>query len=373
MTTPSPEMEFMPRHKFQELISVLEQQGYTCIGPQVREQTIHYDTLHHVNSLPQGMSDVQAPGHYRLKNSGHERYFAWANGPQALKPLMFPPSEPLWKSVGETKGEMKFHEILPDKKPLAVIGVRSCDIAALYIHDRHFLQHGYRDPYYLVRRDGLLLIAVNCTHPAETCFCVSTGDGPSASYGYDLLLTELDDGFVIQAHTEKGVSIRQQLELTRATAAQLETANKAMAQSKQQQKRHLPSQNLSSRFMQNLTHPRWQEIAGRCLSCGNCTSVCPTCFCHSEAEDPALDGTHSVHFRQWDSCFGQKHSYIHGFTIRSDTGLRYRQWMTHKLGTWHQQFGRSGCVGCGRCIAWCPAGIDFTEEAGIICEGKERD
>ncbi len=372
MTTAAHEMKFMPRSRFQELINILEQRGYTCIGPQVREQTIHYDVLHHVDSLPQGMSDDQAPGHYRLKNNGHERYFAWANGPQTLKPLMFSASEPLWQSVGETTGQIKFHEILPDGNPLAVIGVRGCDIAALYIHDKHFLQHGYRDPYYLGRRDGLLLVAVNCTHPAKTCFCVSTGDGPSAHYGYDLLLSELGDGFVIQAHTETGVSIKQQLDLATATAAQLEAVDKAMAQSKQQQ-RHLPAKDLSSELMENLTHPHWEEIAARCLSCGNCTSVCPTCFCHSVVEEPALDGTHSVHFRQWDSCFSQKHSYIHGLTIRPDTSLRYRQWMTHKLGTWHQQFGRSGCVGCGRCITWCPVAIDFTEEARIICQGQEHD
>lgn len=372
MTTASPQTKFIPHSRFQELINVLEQRGYTCIGPQVHDQAIHYDVIRHIDELPRGMSDDQAPGHYRLKNNGHERYFAWANGPQALKPLMFSPSEPLWKSVSETKGQIKFHEILPDKSPLAVIGVRSCDIAALYIHDKHFLQHGYRDPCYLARRDELLLVAVNCTHPAETCFCVSTGDGPSAHYGYDLLLTELDDGFVVQAHTEKGVSIKQQLHLGAATATQLEAVDKAMAQSKQQ-KRYLPAKDLSHVLMENLAHPRWEEIAGRCLSCGNCTSVCPTCFCHSEVDEPALDGTHSVHFRQWDSCFSQKHSYIHGLTIRPDTSLRYRQWMTHKLGTWHQQFGRSGCVGCGRCITWCPVGIDFTQEAEIICRGEDHD
>ncbi|GBE46107.1 anaerobic sulfite reductase subunit A [bacterium BMS3Bbin11] len=285
---------------------------------------------------------------------------------------MFSPHESLWQSSCETKGQITFQQTLPEKKPLAIIGVRSCDIAALYIHDKHFLQHGYADPYYRARRDGLLLIAVNCTHPAETCFCASTGDGPTASYGYDLLLTELDDGFIIQAHTEKGVSVRQQLKLNEATTAQRQAADRAMAQSKQQQ-RHLPSKNLSEKLQQNLQHPRWQEIAERCLSCGNCTSVCPTCFCHSEYEEAALDGSHSVHFRQWDSCFSQQHSYIHGLTIRPDTRLRYRQWMVHKLGSWHEQFARSGCVGCGRCITWCPVGIDFTEEAAIICEGEAHD
>lgn len=364
-------MRFLPRSGLQMLIDRLGEQGYTCMGPQVRDQVIHYDVLQRADNLPRGMSDTQKPGHYRLEEAGHARYFAWANGPQALKPLMFSPREPLWQASRGSDGRMDFEQCLPEKKTLAVIGVRACDIAALYIHDKHFLQHGHADPAYRSRREGLFLVAVNCTHPAATCFCASTGDGPAASYGYDLLLTELDAGFLLQAHTEKGLAVVKRLDLEEANRAQISEAEQAMARSQRQQRR-LPSKNLDTALQRNLEHPRWQEIAGRCLSCGNCTSVCPTCFCHSEVEEAALDGSHSVHFRQWDSCFSQKHSYIHGLTIRADTGLRYRQWMMHKLGFWHAQFGRSGCVGCGRCISWCPAGIDFTEEAGIICAAGEE-
>ena len=373
MSEDSKKVTFLPHAQFQNLIDVLHESGYTCIGPQVHDHVIHYDVLTHVDYLPLGMSEEQEAGSYRLNSLGHNRYFAWANGPQALKPMMFKPREALWQSVKKEGNGLQFVEQLPEDQLVAVIGARPCDISALYIQDKHFLQHECRDPYYLKHRRDLLVVAINCTHPAKTCFCVSTGDGPSANYGYDLLLTELDDGFVVHVHTDKGIKIKDKLGLKIASDKQLSLENEAIQQAASQQTRHLPSKNLHQVLSENLDHPRWDDIANRCLSCGNCTSVCPTCFCHSEVDEPALDGSHSTHFRQWGSCFTQKHSYIHGMTIRSDTSLRYRQWFTHKLGTWHEQFGRSGCVGCGRCITWCPVGIDITEEAAIICEGTQHD
>ena len=372
MTIVTKTTTFLHHSRFQELIDVLQHAGYTCIGPQIHEHAIHYDVFTHVSLLPQGMSEEQQPGSYRLKSGNHNRYFAWANGPQGLKPFVFKPREALWQSVRQEDNGIQFNEQLPEEQKLAIIGTRPCDIAALYIHDKHFLQHGYRDPYYLAHRQDLLLVVVNCTHPAKTCFCASTGDGPSANYGYDLAFTELDDGFVVYAHTDKGIMITEQLALKEASDKQLASANTAIEQAAVKQTRNLPSKNLQQVFSENLEHSRWDDIANRCLSCGNCTAVCPTCFCHSEVDEQALDGSHSTHFRQWGSCFTQVHSYIHGMTIRSETSLRYRQWMTHKLGTWHEQFGRSGCVGCGRCITWCPVGIDITEEAAIICEGKQE-
>ena len=116
----------------------------------------------------------------------------------------------------------------------------------------------------------------------------------------------------------------------------------------------------------NLEHPRWEEVSDRCLTCGNCTLVCPTCFCHSVDDVTDLASGEAERTRRWDSCFNLEHSYIHGGSVRTSGRSRYRQWMTHKLATWIDQFGTSGCVGCGRCITWCPVAIDITEEAAAI-------
>jgi ferredoxin len=218
----------------------------------------------------------------------------------------------------------------------------------------------------------MLLIAVHCTHPAATCFCASTGDGPRAEHGYDLALSELDDGFLVESGSAAGERIARALPLQAATVAQQESAADEIARAARQQLQ-LPSRNLRDVLYARLEHPHWQAVAERCLSCGNCTSVCPTCFCHGEHDDTEIDGASSRYVREWDSCFTQKHSYIHGMTIRSGTRERYRQWLTHKLAGWHDQYGRSGCVGCGRCISWCPTGIDLTEEvAHLLSDGDHE-
>ena len=364
------EARFLPRAGLQTLLDTLQQAGYRCVGPQLRDNTIVYDALTHTGQLPQGVRDQQAPGSYRVNQSEDPRYFHWANGPQALKPFLFAPRETLWRAERTPDHGIRFVETRETSPPLAVIGVRACDLAALRLQDRHFLEGPIPDPYYAARRENLFLVAVHCAAPADTCFCASTGDGPRAEQGFDLALNELDDGYLVEAGSERGAAIAAQLDLQAATGTQQQAARDELDAAAHQQSRGLPSHNLRDALFANLLHPQWDAVAERCLSCGNCTSVCPTCFCHNEFDDATLDGTSSEHQREWDSCFTQGHSYIHGVTIRADTAKRYRQWLTHKLGSWHDQYGRSGCVGCGRCIAWCPVGIDLTEEAAVICKGE---
>ena len=357
---------FLPRERFQSLIDELSNEGYRVVGPQVRDHAIVFAPLEHVEQLPVGISDQQAPGAYRLEQGASPRCFDWAVGPQALKPMTFPGREVLWHSEPQADGSLRFEEQPVASRPTAVIGARACDLAGLMVHDHHFIHGDYRDPYYLARRQDLLLIAVHCTHPASTCFCAATDDGPRAHYGFDLALSELDDGFIVEAHTERGTAIMDTLDTLEVTAEQLSDADAAIAAAAQKQQRHLPETSLPRMLLKAMEHPRWNEVAQRCLACGNCTAVCPTCFCQTNAEDVSPDGLRTTHYRQWETCFSPHHSYIHGIVIRAERPHRYRQWLTHKFGTWVEQYGRSGCVGCGRCITWCPVGIDVTEELAAL-------
>ncbi len=361
---------FLARESFQTLIDVLGSQGYRCLAPQARDGAIVFDDLDNVSQLPVGVHDQQTPGAYLLTRSESQRYFAWANGPQALKPLLFSPRETLWRAERDAEGKLSFVIASPKTEKTAVIGVRSCDLAAMRIQDQVFLEQEYKDDSYQARREALFTVAVNCSHPAETCFCASTGDGPTAKSGYDLVLTELDEGFLINAGSVAGEDALKQMQLDQVSDQQYFAAAEQAIHAAEVQTRKLPAK-VNEVLLDNLDHAHWQEVAERCLSCANCTMVCPTCFCHKEVEQPELNGETTEHLREWDSCFTQGHSYIHGFVIRQETEKRYRQWLTHKLATWVQQFGNSGCVGCGRCIAWCPAAIDLTEEANAIAETRD--
>ena len=368
-----PEARFLPHSALQTLFDALQQAGYRIYAPQLRGGAVQIAEGRNATDLPWGINDSQLPGHYRLGEGEKARAFAWANGPQALKPLLFAPSEILWRVSRDEEGALQFAPVQPQVEARAVIGVRPCDLAALDIHDRHFLA-GHPDGYYAARREKLFLVAVNCSHPAATCFCASTGDGPAAEKGFDLLLDELDEGFVVNAGSDSGHTLLQSLALSEASPAQRESALLQQRRAIESQRRNMPPGNLQEALFARLDHPRWQEVGARCLACGNCTSVCPTCFCHSEQERPALDGGSSDHLREWDSCFTSGHSYIHGTVIRASISQRYRQWLTHKIGSWNEQYGRSGCVGCGRCITWCPVGIDITEEVHALlgtAEGGE--
>jgi ferredoxin len=190
--------------------------------------------------------------------------------------------------------------------------------------------------------------------------------GPECKSGFDIALTELADGFLVEIGTPEGAAILAEVETRPADAKELEQGQGARQQAVDQIQRQLDTDGIRDLLLGNLNHPRWDQVAGRCLSCTNCTMVCPTCFCSSVADVTDLSGEHVERQRKWDSCFNIDFSYIHGGEVRDQIRSRYRQWLTHKLASWIDQFGTSGCVGCGRCITWCPVGIDLTEEVAAI-------
>jgi ferredoxin len=351
-----------------DLIRVLSARGFRVLGPTVRDGAIVYDELDSAAELPIGVTDRQEPGSYRLEARADEARFGYAAGPQSWKRHLFPPRVTLWRSRPENGARTIEEEPLADA-PLAFIGVRSCELEAIAIQDRVFLGGAFVDRDYAARREGAFIVAVNCGTPSANCFCASMDTGPRASGGYDLALTEILDGehrFVVEAGSERGAEVLAELPAREATEADLLAATNVTADAARQMTKAMPEVDLHALLAGTLEHLRWDDVAARCLSCTNCTLVCPTCFCSSVEDTSDLTGTETARTRVWDSCFSLDYSYIHGGSIRASARSRYRQWLTHKLGTWVDQFGTSGCVGCGRCITWCPVGIDITEEVAAL-------
>jgi sulfhydrogenase subunit beta (sulfur reductase) len=356
------------------LIAALSARGYTVVGPTVRDGAILYEELDSAAALPAGWTDAQDGGSYRLERREDDARFGFAVGPTSWKRFLFPPRVQLWHARRDGDA-LEVLEQPIESGPFAFIGVRPCELAAIAIQDRVFLGGRYADRDYAARRETAFLVAVNCHEPGGTCFCVSMDTGPTVREGYDLVLTELFDGghrFLVEAGSERGEEILAELGGTDPTdddrteaAAQAEDVTARMG-------RQLDTRDIRDLLRDNLEHPRWDEVAERCLTCGNCTMACPTCFCSAVEDANDLDGS-VARSRVWDSCFSVDYSYIHGGAVRQTAKARYRQWLTHKLGTWHDQFDSSGCVGCGRCITWCPVGIDITEEVAAIRATGEED
>jgi ferredoxin len=350
------------------LLTALAGLGYETKGPVVRDGAIMPGPVQRVADLPVGTHDAQAPGRYRLEQGDDDAVFAWAVGPGSWKAEFFPPTQEVWRSTVD--GDV-VSTTVPDVEmaPLAVIGARPCELAALDVLDRVLLEGAFPDPRYAARRVGTFVVVAECGSPAGTCFCVSMGTGPGAESGFDLALTELDDGdghrFVVRVGTDRGADVLARVPVSPATAADLAGRDRVISSAEAAVGRRLETDGLAELLDRNLDHPRWDEVADRCLACGNCTLVCPTCFCSDVSDTTDLAGEVERR-RTWASCFDLDHSYLHGGPVRSSTSSRYRQWLTHKLSTWWDQFDTSGCIGCGRCIAWCPVGIDLTEEAAAI-------
>jgi sulfhydrogenase subunit beta (sulfur reductase) len=350
---------------FNNLFTLLSSKGYTLVGPKVHQGAIVYDVISSLADLPRGWIDQQDPAVYRLRPSSEESYFGYVVGPQSWKKFLFPPRLRMVAARRVGKG----FEIVAEEEEqprYAFIGVRPCDLQAIAIQDKVFATGEYVDPTYMARREQAFVVAVNCTRPGGNCFCTSMGTGPKALSGYDLVLTEMctqgPHVFMVESGTERGSAVLAELPHRDAEQGEIDELNRIMDEAATQMGKTMEAGTVSQFLRENLEHPHWDDVANRCLACANCTLVCPTCFCSTVEDLTDLAGDAAERVRRWDSCFTSDFTKIAGGNIRLTTRTRYRQWMMHKLAHWVDQFGVLGCVGCGRCITWCPVGIDITNE-----------
>lgn len=360
----------------QALLNLLREQGWAVVGPTVRDGVVVHAEITSVDQLPRGVGDDQDAGRYALRDRGDGALFGYAVGPQGWKAVLFPSRELLW--TGRIDGaDVTVEPALTEAPRLALLGVRSCDLHALAVHDRVLAERAVPDECYVTRREATFVVAVTCSAPSGTCFCASTRTGPVPDTGYDIGLTEVldDDGhrLVAAAGSERGAAVLEKL-ASHAPRGQVvdpddtdrRSAQAVGAEAARRMGRSLRTDGLRDLLYEAVEDPQWDDVAGRCLACANCTLVCPTCFCTSVDDVGDLAGRATERWRVWDSCFTTDFSYLHGGSVRSSLRSRYRQWATHKLASWVDQFGTSGCVGCGRCITWCPAAIDLTAEIAAI-------
>ncbi|GIV16781.1 MAG: 4Fe-4S ferredoxin [Armatimonadota bacterium] len=365
----------LPASRFQQLFDALQRLGYQVIAPTLLDGAMVIEQVESVDELPIGFCDEQRAGVYRLKRRADRAFFGYAVGPRSWKHYLYPPRQRLWQA--KRNGSVGF-QVIPEQEQIpryAFVGVRACELAAIAIQDKIFLNGQHQDEHYQHRRENVLLIAVNCTCPAGNCFCTSVGTGPRVQAGFDLAITEVLGGkahfLVIEVGSQRGAAVLEGVDVQPATEQQWQQAQQAVDSAARRILKHLDTADLKELLYRHLDSPHWETVAKRCLTCSNCTMVCPTCFCHTVEDTTNLQGTVAERWRKWDSCFHIDFSYIHGSPVRVSEASRYRQWITHKLAFWQEQFGTLGCVGCGRCITWCPVGIDITEEIRALRRSEE--
>ena len=356
---------------FAAMIEALLDRGYEVIAPTERGGAIEPAPDRAARELPIGLGETQDGGTYRLRRRDDDALFGFANGPGSWKRLLHPPTFGSGARAPTSDGGWR------DRA-----GARRA--AADGLHRRPLVRPA-RDPLARHRpaRDraprprlraaprGAFIVAVNCGVAGGTCFCASTGTGPRRRCGYDLALTEMLDGdghrFLVEVGSERGAELLAELPVVGGRRRRTSARPRAIVE--RTEREHGPGARrqraCKDLLYRNLEHPRWDEVSERCLTCGNCTMVCPTCFCTDVEDVTDLVGV-AERRQRWDSCF------TIGFHLRPRRQRpllgrsRYRQWMTHKLASWSDQFDSAGCVGCGRCITWCPVAIDITEEAAAI-------
>ncbi len=363
------------REDFGRLLDALNDRGYESVGPTLRDQTIVYDRIGTLDDLPIGWTDTQEAGTYKLERRDDDALFGYVVGPHSFKKYLFPPRRNLF-TIEKTSEGLRLVDPGEPTPRFAFIGMRPCELAAMEIQDTVFGAGPFTDPEYLKRREEVFVVTVNCVVTGGTCFCVSMGTGPRARRGFDLAITELLDesghNFLIEAGSPRGEDVLADLPQRPAVDDDLAAADRLLQVAAASMGRLLETTGIKELLQTNPEHPRWERVGDQCLTCTNCTMVCPTCFCATVEDAQSLDGSTATRIRSWDSCFTNEFSYIHGGSLRTSAAARYRQWMTHKLASWIDQFGLSGCVGCGRCITWCPVGIDITKIAAVIRASEEK-
>ncbi|MFH1374899.1 MAG: 4Fe-4S dicluster domain-containing protein [bacterium] len=365
VTYPDKDVVVLERKQFPSLLDALTDGGYELLGPTVRNNAVVYDGIRTVDDLPIGWADECEAGKYRLVRNKKKTLFGYTTSSHSWKRFLHPPVNTLFEAKRDGRG-FKIVQQEPDQVKRALVGVRSCEIAAIAIHDKIFTRGPYIDRSYQERCSKLFIVAVNCVRAGGTCFCTSMGTGPKASSGFDLSLTEMHASnrhyFLIEVGSKAGKKLVNKLPVKEAKPSEIAAAQKELDRAAASMGRTLKTEHVRKSLPGKFDDPHWEKTAERCLSCGNCTMVCPTCFCTNVQDVTDLTGQEAQRQRRWDSCFTLDYSYIHGGSIRNSVAARYRQWLMHKLVYWPDQFGMLGCVGCGRCITWCPVGIDITEE-----------
>jgi ferredoxin len=294
---------------------------------------------------------------YGQIRSGAELHLSDNKPTQSLKGFFFPPREVLFESRRTEDGL----ELVPSSSsdaPRVIVAARPCDVASLPVLDKLF-GWDYQDSSYFQRRQRTTIISLACDPPPKDCFCVSLGGSPAGIEGSDLLLTPLRDAYHVLIITERGKALVEKY--AQFFEESDEQHNQERARLEDEWRAQVTKEIDADRLREALDFDSgaWEMLAQQCVDCAICTFLCPTCHCFDIQDEG--DNAHAIRLRLWDSCARQDFTEMAVHQPRPNHFSRYRQRLMHKFKYYPENFGRVLCVGCGRCIQYCPAGVDITK------------
>ena len=295
---------------------------------------------------------------FSLLEKDGEPFFAYLNSKNAPKNVFFPHTEALMKFTRTPKG-MVFSSEVNASDAQVLFGVRPCDAHSFALLDKLFDQEKYQDAYYVAKRQNTTVIAIACVKPPyASCFCTSVDGEPVGSEGTDILLTDIGGDYLVEFVTPKGEKLAKYFGETKADAAADARKNDIAAKAKEAIKSKIPAHEVKPILDNNFDNPFWNTIHGKCLACGTCTYMCPTCHCFDISDE--VKGADGVRIRSWDSCmFPMFTKETSGHNPRPSQKERWRQRTMHKFKYYVDNFNAIACVGCGRCVMSCPVNIDI--------------
>ena len=290
------------------------------------------------------------------------------------KACFLPPME---KMFSFQKNKDGYHiEVPQDEQKQIIFGIRPCDARGIAVIDKVFT-NTYEDRYYLSKRKNTVLIGLSCTNPYDSCFCTSLNVKPTESPDVDLMFTDIGDGFLIEEITDKGRELLAVATVVnKATKADEAKAKTVKAAAYSKVTRRIDTKDVGKKLQARFSDKDyWEKVAAKCISCGICTFLCPTCFCFDICDE--LVKKQGTRYRGWDSCSFRLYTKMPMENPREEKWRRVRQKVCHKYEFYSMNFDVTACTGCGRCIRLCPVNWDITQiitglPAGVTSRSEKQ-